>query len=526
MKILISDPIAKEGIEALQACADIEVDINIGLSHNKLMSIINNYDALVVRSETKVTADIIEAGTKLQVIGRAGVGVDNIDLDAATRRGIVVVNAPAGNTISTAEHTIALMLAMARNIPQSCASLKSGQWKRAEFTGVEVRNKIVGIIGLGRIGSEVAKRAQGLEMKVIVYDPYISPDHARNLNVSLVTFEQLLRESDFISVHTTLTKGTNGLIGTKELTMVKPTVRFINAARGGIIDEKALFRAVEEGRIAGAAIDVFTEEPAVNNILVDCTKIIVTPHLGASTNEAQIGVAVVVADQVLSVLMGLPVKYAVNTPHIPAETLSMLSPYFDVASRVGKVALQISDGQFEKIVVKYNGDIANYDTSPLKAIIIKTLLESISDENVNIINASLIAQARGLRIIEEKDTNCENYGNLIAIELTTNKGVTKVGGTLMRGQPHIVLVNDFWFDIVAVSGCWLFSDHRDRPGLIGRVSSILGDADINISSMQLGRLTPRGPALMVLELDECIPEEIRKLLLDVPDIYNAKVVTL
>jgi D-3-phosphoglycerate dehydrogenase len=523
-KILVSDSIAEEGINVLRSEAD--VDIKLKLKPNELISIIPDYDALVVRSETKVTAEVIEAGKKLQVIGRAGIGVDNIDLEAATRHGVVVVNAPAGNAVATAEHAIALLLALARHIPQAYSRLKAGEWRREGFIGTEVRNKILGIIGLGRVGSEVARLAKGLEMKLIVYDPFVSAEKGRHLGVELVSLEELLRRSDFITVHVPLTEATRGLIGKKELALVKPTVRIINAARGGVIDEEALYRALEEGRVAGAAIDVFSKEPATDNILLKSDKVIATPHLGASTAEAQTSVAVDVAEQILAVLKGQSARYAVNAPLISPETAAVLTPFLAVASDVGRLCAQLMEGRLNAITIRYEGDIANYDTSALKATIIGRLLESITDERVNLVNASYIAQSRGLEVVELKVAKCENYANLITVEVRTDKGMTTVAGTLMRGETHIVRVNQYWIDIVPTGGYWLFSDHRDRPGIIGAVGMITGKADINISSMQLGRLEPRGQALMILSLDKQVDEEVRQQLLAIPDIQTAKVVKL
>ena len=524
MKVLVTDPIAPEGVTLLRNHA--EVDERVGVGHGELISIIGEYDALVVRSETQVNSEVIEAGQRLQVIGRAGVGLDNIDVEAATRRGIVLVNAPAGNITSTAEHTIALMLAMSRYLPQANAMLKSGLWRRSDFIGTEVRGKTLGIVGLGRVGSEVAKRAQGLEMRVIAHDPFVSPEYARNLRVELVSLDELLKTSDFITFHIPLTEQTKGLVGERQLAMVKPTVRLINCARGGIIDEEALYRAIEEGRVAGAAVDVFTEEPAGESVLLKSDKVIVTPHLAASTAEAQASVALDVAEQVIAVLDGKPARYAVNVPVIAPETASVVSPFLEVSSIVGRLVTQLAEGQLGTITIKYEGEIANFDTAALKAASLGGLLESISEERVNLVNANIIAQARGLKIIEQSATVCENYGNLVTVEVTTTEGITSAAGTLMRGEPHIVRVNDYWIDIVPTGGYWLFSDHLDRPGLIGAVGTITGNADINISSMQVARLVPRGQALMVLGLDEPIPEEHRQELLSIPGVYTAKVVKI
>jgi D-3-phosphoglycerate dehydrogenase len=524
MKVLIAEPVSEEGIDILRHHA--QVDVKPELKPEELISIIGDYEALVVRSQTKVTAKVIAAGKKLQVIGRAGVGVDNVDVEEATRRGIVVVNAPTGNTISAAEHTIALLLALARHIPQANAVLKSGVWKRSAFMGTEVRNKTLGIIGLGNVGSEVARRAHGLEMKLIAHDPFISADHARNLRVELVPLKQLLKEADFITLHTPLTPQTKKLIGAKELTLVKPTVRIINTARGGLIDEEALAKAVKERRVAGAAIDVFSTEPATESALFDSDNIIVTPHLGASTAEAQVMAARDVAEQVIDVFNGRPARYSVNAPFIPAEMLSALAPFIQVASTVGRLVSQLVEGQVSAIQIKYNGEISNYDTKVLTAAALGGLLEQVSEERVNLVNANIVATRRGLAVVEQKEATCENYASLVTVEATTSAGATTAAGTVMRGEVQIVRVNNYWIDIVPTGGYFLFSDHQDRPGLIGAVGKITGDADINISFMHLSRLKPRGQALMILALDEPLPEEQRQQILSLPDVYTAKVVKL
>ena len=524
MKVLIADPVSEEGIDILHHHA--QVDVKPGLKPEELISIIGDYEALVVRSQTKVSAEVIAAGKKLQVIGRAGVGVDNVDVEEATRRGILVVNAPTGNTISAAEHTIALILALARHIPQANAMLKSGVWRRADFMGTEVRNKTLGIIGLGNVGSEVAKRAQGLEMKLIAHDPFISVDHARNLQVELVPLKQLLKEADFITLHTPLTSQTKGLIGAKELAIVKPTVRIINTARGGLIDEEALAKAVKEGRVAGAAIDVFSTEPATESLLFDSDNIIVTPHLGASTTEAQAMAARDVAEQIIDVFNGHPAKYPVNAPFIPVEMLSALAPFLQVASTVGRLVSQLVEGQVSAIQIKYNGEISNYDTKVLTAATLGGLLEQVSEERVNLVNANIVATRRGLAVVEQEEAACENYASLVTVEATTSAGGTTVAGTVMHGEVHIVRVDNYWIDIVPTGGYFLFSDHHDHPGLIGAVGKITGDADINISFMHLSRLKPRGQALMILALDEPLPEEQRQQILSLPDVYSAKVVKL
>ena len=524
MKVLVADPIAQEGIDMLSQHA--QVDVKTGQKAEQIIPIIGDYEAIIVRSQTRVTAEIIEAGNKLQVIGRAGVGVDNIDINAATRHGIIVVNAPTGNTISAAEHTIALMLALARNIPQANKSLKSCQWRRSDFMGTEVKNKTLGIIGLGNVGSEVARRAHGLEMRLIGHDPFISTERAANLQVELVPMEQLFKESDFISLHIPLKESTKSLIGAKELAMMKPTVRIINTARGGLIDEEALVKAINEKGVAGAAIDVFLNEPCTESILFESDSIIVTPHLGASTTEAQTLAATEIAKQVIDIFNGQPARYAVNAPLISVDAMPLMVPFLKVATTVGNLASYLGEGQLKSIQIKYQGEIAIYDTNALKAAVLGGLLERLTEERVNIVNATIVASKRGIKVFEQKEAAGENYANLITLEVTTSAGVITVSGTVLRGETHIVQVNNYWIDIVSTGGYFLFSDHRDRPGLIGAVGKITGDADINISYMYLSRLKPRGQALMILALDEPLPEKQIQQILALPDVYSAKVVKI
>jgi len=524
MKVLVAETFSEEGINTLRD--HVEVDVRTGLTQEELLAIIGDYEALIVRSQTQVNADVIRAGRELQVIARAGVGVDNIDVDEATRCGIMVVNAPTGNTVSAAEHTIALMLALARHIPQANTVLRSGVWRRSDFMGVEIRGKTLGVVGLGNVGSEVARRARGLEMRLIGYDPFISVEHAAKLQVELVSLEQLLKESDFITLHLPLTQSTRGLIGTKALAQVKPAVRIINTARGGLIDEQALVRAVQEGRVAGAAIDVFPREPITESVLFECDDIIVTPHLGASTSEAQALAARMVAEQIIDISRGQPPRYAVNAPFIPAETISVLSPFMRIASMLGALVSQLAEGQMETIQVRYEGEISNYDTNAIKVAILQELLGGVSEERINIVNADMVAARRGLKVVEQKESVCANYASLIALQVNTSSGITTVAGAVLHGEPHIVRVNEYWLDIVPTGHYFLFSDHRDRPGLISAVSRITGDADVNISAMVLGRLKPRGKALMILALDEPLSDEQLERIRAVPDVYNAKLVKL
>ena len=524
IRILVADPIAEDGVRALSAAG--QVHVRTGLKPGELLKAVDGYHALVVRSETQVTREVLYAASCLQVVGRAGVGVDNIDLEAATERGIVVVNAPTGNTISAAEHTVALMMALARNVSQADRSLKTNEWKRKEFTGVEVRGKVLGLVGLGQVGSEVARRAVGLEMHVIAHDPFVTEERAAMLAVDLVSMEDLLARSDFISVHTTLTTTTRGLIGEAEIAQMKAGVRLINTARGGIIEEEALVEAIDAGRVAGAAVDVFSKEPPEDSALLHRDRIIVTPHLGASTAEAQERVAVDVAEEIIAVLKGESARYAVNAPMIPPETLAVLSPYMAAATMAGSVATQLNLGQVGDIEIEYYGEIAEHDVSPLKSAVIKGLLQPITTDVVNMVNANHIAQTRGLRISERRLTSHEIYANLVQVRLQTSEGEIVVGASVEHGMPHITEVNGMEVDITPRDGLLLVCDNQDRPGMIGAVGMALARFDINISSMKVGRRQRRDKALMVLGVDEePTPEQLVELA-SIPNIYNLRLVRL
>jgi len=481
VKVLIADPLAETGVEILRQHAD--VDIEQSLTPEQLQSIVGHYEALIVRSQTKVTADIIDAADKLQVIGRAGVGVDNIDVDAATRRGIIVVNSPEGNIVSTAEYTIAMLLALARQIPQANSLLHAGIWNR-ELKGFEIRNKIVGIIGLGRVGTEVAEMAKGLRMNVIAYDPMISESTAVRLGIQLVKLETLLAMSDFITIHVPLTPTTRGLISSEKLRLVKPTAMIINCARGGIVDENALYEALSQGRLAGAAVDVFSQEPARDNILLKSDRVITTPHLVASTVEAETSASIDIAEQVMAILKGYPARSPVNAPMISTEAMSLLGPYVQVGTTIGRVAVQLLEGQLKSLTIRYQGDIAKEDTNPIKAAVLAGLLETLTEERVNMVNADIIASNRGLRVSEQKDSTCENYANMVTVEVNTKSGSTLVAGSSLRGKPHLIRVNDYWLEIEPSGSYMLFTEHKDCPGMIGAVGTIIGNADINLHIAQ------------------------------------------
>ena len=523
-KILIADPIASEGVDLLKGTA--HVDVKTGLAPQELANVLGQYDALVVRSETKVTAEVIRSGKQLKVIARAGIGVDNIDLAAATSAGIAVVNAPTGNTVAAAEHTLALMLSLARNIPSAHQSLKEGQWRRSAFMGIEVRNKTLGIAGLGRVGSEVARRAQSFGMRLVAYDPFVSPDYASRLGVELLPMEQLLAQSDFLTLHTPLSDGTHHLIGARELSLLKHGARIINVARGELIDEKALFQALESDRLAGVALDVFAQEPPGPSPLLGHPKVVATPHLGASTEEAQREVAVEAAEQVLAVLSGEPARNTVNAPVLNPEAHRELSPYLQVASMVGKLLTDLAEGQVLGITLGYQGEIAQHDTAVLKAAVLAGLLGTVSSEPVNLINAPLLAQERGLSVTEQRNPASEEYASLLTATLDTTGGGIALSGTSMRGEAHIVKVNDYWVDITPSVPYLLFVENEDQPGSIGAVATVTGRHNINISFMEVGRLSLRGRAMMVLGLDDPVPASVLEEIRALAQIQNARLVKL
>lgn len=526
-RVLVTDRIAEDGLEILRTEAD--VDVRLGISADELIQIIPEYDALVVRSETKVTAAVLEAARKLQVVGRAGVGVDNIDMAAATRRGAIVVNAPEGNTIAAAEHTIALMMSMARHIPEAHASLSSGKWERSKFMGVELRGKTIGIIGLGRVGVEVARRARGLEMRVVAYDPFASAERAQSIGATLVgSREEVIAEADFVTIHVPLNPTSPVLIGEAEFNICKPGLRVINVSRGGQVDEAALIEAIDAGKVGGAAIDVFPQEPptSMDIPILKHPKILVTPHLGASTTEAQERVAVDVAYQILAVLRGEPAIYAVNLPFVAAETFKVIAPYLEAATQAASLATQLASGHIEDIEIEYLGELADVDVSPLKGAVIRGLLAPISEENVTLVNASLIAEQRGMKITERKGHYDGIYKDLIRIHLTTSTGKTSISATVGHDGPHIAEINEFWVDISPGQGHLLICENLDRPGMIGRIGTFLGEKDLNISFMRVGRQTENDRALMVLGLDGDVDPAVLAEILRIPNMFSAKTVSL
>ncbi|HOB90743.1 MAG: phosphoglycerate dehydrogenase [Bacillota bacterium] len=501
MRVLVSDSLSEKGLALLRAEEGMEVVVNTKLSPEELIAEIPKYDALIVRSATKVTADVIEAATSLKVIGRAGVGVDNIDLDAATKRGIIVVNTPGGNSASTAEHTIAMLLAMARNIPQAHMSMKQGKWDRKRFIGVEVRGKVLGVIGLGRVGMEVVKAAVGLGMEVIGYDPFISADVTRPLKVKLADLDDLCRQSDFITVHTPLNEQTRGLIDARRLGLVKPGVRIVNCARGGIIDEAALIEALKSGTVAAAALDVYENEPPTSSELLALDNVVLTPHLGASTEEAQDNVAIDAARQVINVLKGQSFRNAVNLPSIDPETYDHLKPYLSLASRLGAFLGATCRGSLEAVEIEYTGELADLDVSPVTNYLLQGFLSSVTEDHVTIVNAPLIARSRGIRVSETKSKNHKGVPPAIRTRAVGKEKSRSISGTVYAGsEMRIIEVDGYRMDF-APHGDMLLIPHIDQPGVIGAVGQLLGREKINIAAMHVGRREIGGQAVMLLGID-------------------------
>ena len=510
MRVLIADPIAPEGAEILKN-QGIDVDTRTGLSEDELVAAIGDYDGLIVRSETQVTPAVLAAAGQLLVVGRAGVGFDNIDLEAATVAGVIVVNAPSSNTISAAEHTMAMMLSVARHVPQAHASLAGGEWNRRKFLGMELRGKTLGIVGLGRIGSEVAHRAMAFDMRVIGYDPFIAEDYAHRIGAEIVSLSTVLEESDIFTLHTPVTDATRHLIGEEELARMKPGAILINCARGGLVDEGALLQALENGRLGGAALDVFVTEPPADSPLFRLPNVVVTPHLGASTEEAQTNVALEVTEQMVDVFEGRAPRYAVNAPLVPPETAAELAPYLPLALVVGQLASQMVDSQPERLTITFQGSVAEFATDILGATVIRGFLQTGSAMRINIVNATLEAHRRGIHVQQNKDTEqMPPYSNLLSLEVHTSSGDTNIGATLTeRGQAEIVRINGYHVNILPSGGHWLMVSHTDQPGMLGAMGTITGANNINIASLQVNRESARGPALTVVNIDEApMPEHI------------------
>ncbi len=528
-KVVISDPLSEDGIYPLRQEKEIDIDVVIATEMNEeqLLEELKTANALLVRSQTTVTREMIEQSPQLKIIGRAGVGVDNIDLDAATENGIIVVNAPSGNTNSAAEHTIAMLMSLARNIPQAFNSLKNKEWNRKAFVGVEVKNKTLGVVGLGRIGEEVAHRAKGQRMRVIAYDPFLTEEKARKLDIEAGTLEEVIAAADFITVHTPLLDSTRNLINKEAFAQMKDGVRIVNCARGGIINEDDLYDAIQEGKVAGAALDVFVEEPFVDHKLLTLPEVIATPHLGASTVEAQESVAVDVSNDVIQFAKEGTVQNPVNLPSFPKKLLSKVAPYFELTEKLGAFLSYLADGVLKEINIQYAGALADVDVRPLTRNTVKGLLTKHLGNHVNDVNAKFLADRVGIKISEHKTASeAKGFLNLITVEVVTEEERRSVSGTLLNGLgSRIVKIDDYAVDVVP-EGHLLFIHHRDKPGAIGRVGTQLAARDINIATMQVGRSEEGGDAVMMLSVDEHVKEEEVEQFKKMANIYDVKAIDL
>ncbi|MGO9613622.1 MAG: phosphoglycerate dehydrogenase [Dissulfurispiraceae bacterium] len=525
MKVLVSDNISSNGIDILKE-AGLEVDVRVGLKPEELKDIISDYGALIIRSATKVTAEIIEAATNLKVIGRAGSGLDNVDKSTASKRGIVVMNTPGGNTITTAEHTIAMMFAVARKIPQACASMAAGKWEKKLFTGIELFNKTLAVVGLGKIGGEVARMAHALGMNVIAYDPFLSEDKAKEMGVEKGEIAELFKKADFITVHTPLTAETRNLINAKSIKTMRDGVFIINCARGGIVNEKDLYAALENGKVAGAALDVFEKEPPENNPLVGHAKVVTTPHLGASTKEAQENVAIAIAEQIVDYMVYGTIRNAVNFPSIPKEQVKILQPYINLAEKMGSFASQMYEGEITEVTLEYRGDVSELNTSPLTIAAIKGFLTPILEETVNFVNASLIAKDRGIEVREMKSGDAGDFMSLVVMKVKSRKrGITIRGILFNKKDPRIIKIDDFTVEIIP-EGQMLFMYNNDKPGVIGNIGSLLGRNNINIARMHFGRETRGGMAISVVNIDSPVSEKMLSEIRNLPNILDVKVINL
>ena len=528
MKVLVTDGMSKEGLAILESAEGLDLDIRKSTPKEELAGIIGGYDAIIIRSATKLTADLIEAGKNLRVIGRAGIGVDNVDVEAATKKGIVVMNTPEANAITTAEHTITLMLSLARQIPQAHASLKAGKWERSKFKGTEIYGKTLGCIGLGNIGKLVAERALGLKMNVIAYDPFLSKEAAEKIGVELVSLDELLKRSDIITIHTPLTPETKDLINKDTLEKTKKGLVLINCARGGVINEKDIAEAIKSGRVAGAAFDVFVNEPPEegNPLLGLDENVVFTPHLGASTEEAQTKVGVAIAEQIVDFLKNGVVKNAVNMPSVSLDVLKTMKPYLNLAEKLGSLQGQICKGGVKELHMEYDGEVSELDTAPITVAALKGFLTPMMDVVVSYVNAPVIAQERGIKVIESKSSQAEDYRSLISIKVKTEEGESHVSGTIFgKEEPRFVRINGVTIDVVP-KGYLLVSENNDRPGFIGAMCSILGDNGVNIGLLHLGREAIGGRAIVFTNVDSPVPAKVIEKISSLPDIISVTQVKL
>jgi len=525
LKVLITEPISDQGLSRLRQ--ELTVEVRCDLSRKTLLACIGEYDGVIVRGSTVLDREILERATNLKVIGRAGTGVDNIDMETATRRGILVVNAPESNTISAAEHTMALLLSQLRNIPQATTLLRSGKWNRKELRGVESYGKCLGIIGLGRIGSLVARMAQGLGMRVITYDPYISLDRFERFGTKrMETLDQLCRQADFITVHTPKNEETYGMVGNHEFGLMKDGVRIINCARGGIIDEEALYRALQSGKVASAGLDVFDQEPCEEHKLFELENVIFTPHLGGSTREAQERVGRDIAEEVIRGLRGDLVKYPLNIPSIDPRLQAYIKPYLQLAEKIGCLYTQLFRPQIDKVEIVYGGEISRYNTELVTTAMLKGIFAPILDQAVNMVNASTIAAERGIRVKESKVAEIEDF----LTSLTLKAAGREITGTVFgRSDFRIIRIDSFKLDIVP-SGpiliSWHTAGHTHQPGVIGQIGTILGQAQVNIHRIEVGNSEKGKRAMLVLNLDNPPPQELLKTISQTPGVLDVRLIQL
>lgn len=516
MKVLVSDNLGDAGIEMFRKADGIDVDVNTGLAPEALKEIIGDYDALVIRSATKVTADLLQAATRLKVVGRAGIGLDNVDIPEASKRGIVVMNTPTGNVVTTAEHAIAMMLSLTRNIPRGTATLKDGKWEKKNLQGREIFNKVLGVIGFGKIGSIVADRGRGLKMQVIVYDPFVTPERIEKAGFESVTLDELYKRSDYITIHVPKLKDTTGLINSAAIDKMKSGVMIINCARGGIVNEQDLCEALKSGKVAGAALDVFETEPPNNHPLLELDNFICTPHLGASTKEAQTNVAMAIAEQIIDYLTTGTVINAVNVPSVTGDLLAKLKPFLSLGDRMGCLMTQLICGPVKEVNIDYMGDFQGLDLQPVTTSFLKGLLTPMIKDMVNSVNASFIAKERGIRVTESTSSDAQDYTNLIRVRAETTEMSTTLEGTVFgKNDPRIVRIDTFRLEMVP-HGHSAIIHNQDRPGAIGSIGVTLGKNNINIGRMQVGQDKEGDRNIIFLRTDTPITEDVVAQLRDLP----------
>ncbi len=527
MKILVTESLAPQGLEVFERAPELEVEVRLGLKPAELKALIGDYDGLVVRSATKVTADLIEAAKNLKVIGRAGIGVDNVDVEAASKKGIVVMNTPGGNNVTTGEHTISLMMALARHIPQAVASLKAGEWKREKFIGVELCNKTLGVIGLGNVGRIVAERALGFRMRVLAHDPFVPAENAARMGVELASLDEIFQNADFITVHVPLMDETRGLINREAFSKMKTGVRIINCARGGIVDEKDLVEALKSGKVAAAALDVLVDEPpAPNHPLLQLEQVIVTPHLGASTDEAQLNVAIAVAEQIVDFLTRGVIRYAVNVPSVSPELLSVLRPYLTLGEKLGSLQVQMLSKLPREVTIEYSGEVTKYDVAPLTLAVLKGILTPVMESSVNYVNAPVVARERGINVIESKSSRASDFASSITVTAKADDQEIEVEGAIFgSNNPRIVKINNFYLEAVP-EGYILILHNHDVPGVVGAVGTLLGEKGINIAGLELGREKVGGMAISLIHVDGAVSKEALEALRRLPAIVSAQLVKL